>query len=71
MHEQGIEVRDWQIRDRSTPTGSRRGTSGSSPTLTPYPYRFHLEQHKLTPIIYGLLQLNRWPRCDSARACAA
>ena len=24
--------------------------------LTPYPYRLHLEQHRLTPIIYEKLQ---------------
>jgi 3-(3-hydroxy-phenyl)propionate hydroxylase len=49
MHEQGLQVRRWQIR-------SRRGglvaefDLGLLADETPYPYRLHLEQHRLTPI---------------------
>ena len=49
MHEQGLQVRRWQIR-------SRRGGAvaefdlGVLADVTPFPYRLHLEQHRLTPI---------------------
>ena len=49
MHEHGLQVRRWQIR-------SRRGglvaefDLGLLADETPYPYRLHLEQHRLTPI---------------------
>ena len=49
MHENGLPVRRWQIR-------SRRGglvaefDLGLLADVTPYPYRLHLEQHRLTPI---------------------
>jgi 3-(3-hydroxy-phenyl)propionate hydroxylase len=50
MHRIGIKVPRWQIRDR------REGVIvewdlGLIADLTPYPYRFHLEQYKLTPIL--------------------
>ena len=50
MHRIGIKVPRWQIRDR------REGVVvewdlGLIADLTPYPYRFHLEQYKLTPIL--------------------
>lgn len=50
MHRVGIKVPRWQIRDR------REGVIvewdlGLIADLTPYPYRFHLEQYKLTPIL--------------------
>ena len=55
MHEIGIKVPRWQIRDR------RKGVIvewdlGLIADLTPYPYRFHLEQHRLTPILYETLK---------------
>src|SRR5947208_15745647 len=55
MHEIGIKVPRWQIRDR------RQGVIvewdlGLIADLTPYPYRFHLEQHRLTPILFEKLQ---------------
>src|SRR5438552_3139150 len=55
MHEIGIKVPRWQIRDR------RKGVIvewdlGLIADLTPYPYRFHLEQHRLTPILYEKLK---------------
>ena len=55
MHEKGLQVRRWQIR-------SRRGKEvaefdlGLLKDLTPYPYRLHLEQHRLTPIQLDILR---------------
>ena len=55
MHENGLQVRRWQIR-------SRRGNQvaefdlGLLKDLTPYPYRLHLEQHRLTPIQLDILR---------------
>jgi 3-(3-hydroxy-phenyl)propionate hydroxylase len=54
MHRIGIKVPRWQIRDR------REGVIvewdlGAIADLTPYPYRFHLEQHRLTPILFHKL----------------
>jgi 3-(3-hydroxy-phenyl)propionate hydroxylase len=55
MHEAGLRVRRWQIR-------SRRGAQvaefdlGLLADVTPYPYRLHLEQHRLTPIQLELLR---------------
>jgi 3-(3-hydroxy-phenyl)propionate hydroxylase len=55
MHEHGLQVRRWQIR-------SRRGglvaefDLGLLAELTPYPYRLHLEQHRLTPIQLDVLR---------------
>jgi len=55
MQKHGITVPRWQIRDR------REGVIvewdlGLIADVTPYPYRFHLEQHKLTPILFEKLQ---------------
>jgi 3-(3-hydroxy-phenyl)propionate hydroxylase len=55
MHRIGIKVPRWQIRDR------RQGVIvewdlGLIADLTPYPYRFHLEQFRLTPILFEKLQ---------------
>jgi 3-(3-hydroxy-phenyl)propionate hydroxylase len=55
MHRIGIKVPRWQIRDR------REGVIvewdlGLIADLTPYPYRFHLEQYKLTPILLEKLR---------------
>ena len=55
MHEHGLQVRRWQIR-------SRRGglvaefDLGLLADVTPYPYRLHLEQHRLTPIQLDFLR---------------
>jgi 3-(3-hydroxy-phenyl)propionate hydroxylase len=55
MHEKGLQVRRWQIR-------SRRGglvaefDLGLLKDITPYPYRLHLEQHRLTPIQLDILR---------------
>ena len=55
MHEHGLQVRHWQVR-------SRRGGMvaefdlGLLADVTPYPYRLHLEQHRLTPIMLDILR---------------
>jgi 3-(3-hydroxy-phenyl)propionate hydroxylase len=55
MHEHGLQVRRWQIR-------SRRGglvaefDLGLLADETPYPYRLHLEQYRLTPIQLDILR---------------
>lgn len=55
MHEHGLQVKRWQIR-------SRRGglvaefDLGLLADETPYPYRLHLEQHRLTPIQLDILR---------------
>ena len=61
MHRTAIKVPRWQIRDR------REGVIvewdvGLIKELTPYPYRLHLEQHRLTPII--LSRLRECPAAD-------
>ena len=56
MHEIGIVVRHWQIRDRKNPEWVANWDNGLLEGLTPYPYRFHLEQHQLTPIILDFLR---------------
>jgi 3-(3-hydroxy-phenyl)propionate hydroxylase len=61
MHKTAIKVPRWQIRDR------RQGVIvewdlGEIADLTPYPYRLHLEQHRLTPII--LSKLSAYPNAD-------
>jgi len=55
MHERGIPVRYWSIRDRHNSDWIARWDLGLLADLTPYPYRLHLEQHQLTPIILDLL----------------
>ena len=55
MHQTGIPVPIWQIRDRRSQTVAEFDLRLLS-DITPYPYRFHLEQHKLTPIILDLLR---------------
>lgn len=55
MHKTAIPVPRWQIRDK------REGVivewdMSIMKDLTPYPYRLHLEQHRLTPIIYSKLK---------------
>jgi 3-(3-hydroxy-phenyl)propionate hydroxylase len=52
----GIVVPAWQLRDR---TEGVIGTFELSTLLkdeTPYPYRLHCEQHKLTPLVYDMLK---------------
>jgi 3-(3-hydroxy-phenyl)propionate hydroxylase len=55
MLKTAIKVRYWQIRDRKEGLLVEWDLSEIS-DLTPYPYRLHLEQHRLTPIILEKLQ---------------
>jgi 3-(3-hydroxy-phenyl)propionate hydroxylase len=55
MHERGIPVRYWSIRDRHNPEWVALWDLNLIADLTPYPYRLHLEQHQLTPIILDVL----------------
>jgi 3-(3-hydroxy-phenyl)propionate hydroxylase len=55
MQKTGIRVPRWQIRDRREGVIVEWDLSMIA-DLTPYPYRLHLEQHRLTPIIYTLLR---------------
>src|SRR5271155_2610909 len=55
MLERGIAVPRWQIRDRKNPDWIANWDLGLIADLTPYPYRLHLEQHHLTPIILDVL----------------
>lgn len=55
MHETGIPVRHWQIRDRSGQYIAEFDL-GLLADATKYPYRLHLEQHKLTPIQLDIIR---------------
>jgi 3-(3-hydroxy-phenyl)propionate hydroxylase len=55
MHETGIKVRHWQIRNRPGDLIAEFDL-GLLRDVTPYPYRLHLEQHRLTPIQLEILQ---------------
>ncbi len=50
MHRTGIKVPRWQHRDREAGVIAEWDLSLIADE-TPFPYRFHLEQHRLTPII--------------------
>lgn len=54
MHRIGIKVPRWQIRDKRAGVIVEWDLSVLA-DITPYPYRFHLEQHRLTPIIFDKL----------------
>jgi 3-(3-hydroxy-phenyl)propionate hydroxylase len=55
MHQHGLQVRRWQIRSRN---GGRVAEFdlGILSDVTAYPYRLHLEQHRLTPIQLDVLR---------------
>lgn len=55
MLEHGIKVPQWQIRDREHPDWVANFDLSVLSDITPYPFRFHLEQHKLTPMIAAAL----------------
>src|SRR6185295_17982284 len=55
MHKTAIKVPRWQIRDRREGLIVEWDVSEIG-DLTPYPYRLHLEQHRLTPIIFSKLK---------------
>ena len=54
MHKTAIKVPRWQIRDRREGVIVEWDLTEIG-DLTPYPYRLHLEQHRLTPIILSKL----------------
>jgi len=55
MHQHALQVRRWQIRTRD---GARVADFdlGLLSDVTAYPYRLHLEQHRLTPIQLDILR---------------
>ena len=55
MHERGPKVRRWQIRSRRDALVAEFDLDLLA-DVTPYPYRLHLEQHRLTPIQLDLLR---------------
>ncbi|HEY7674248.1 MAG TPA: FAD-dependent monooxygenase [Burkholderiales bacterium] len=55
MHKTAIKVPRWQIRDRKQGVIVEWDVTEIG-DLTPYPYRLHLEQHRLTPIILDKLR---------------
>jgi 3-(3-hydroxy-phenyl)propionate hydroxylase len=55
MLKTAIKVPRWQIRDRKQGVIAEWDLSLIK-DLTPYPYRLHLEQHRLTPIILAKLK---------------
>jgi 3-(3-hydroxy-phenyl)propionate hydroxylase len=54
MHKTAIKVPRWQIRDKQGVIVE--WDVSLIKDLTPYPYRLHLEQHRLTPIIHSKLK---------------
>ena len=61
MHETAIKVPRWQMRDRKQGVIVEWDLSEIA-DLTPYPYRLHFEQHKLTPLLYS--RLMRFPHAE-------
>jgi len=61
MHEHGVIVPCWQIRDREEGLLAEFDLSLLKDD-TPYPYRLHLEQHKLTPML--LAAARKFPHFD-------
>jgi len=55
MHETGLQVRHWQVRDRSGDHVAQFDL-GLLADVTAYPYRLHLEQHRLTAILLDILR---------------
>jgi 3-(3-hydroxy-phenyl)propionate hydroxylase len=55
MQETGLKVRHWQIRNKPGDLVAEFDLNLLA-DVTPYPYRLHLEQHRLTPIQLDLLR---------------
>jgi 3-(3-hydroxy-phenyl)propionate hydroxylase len=55
MHESGIKVHKWQMRDRTGELVAEFDL-GLLAGETPYPHRLHLEQHRLTPIQLDIIR---------------
>jgi 3-(3-hydroxy-phenyl)propionate hydroxylase len=58
MHETGLPVRKWQIRNRPGDLIAEFDL-GLLKDITPFPYRLHLEQHRLTPIQLEILRRDK------------
>ena len=58
MHETGLKVQRWQIRNRPGDLVAEFDLDLLK-DITPYPYRLHLEQHRLTPIQLDILKRNK------------
>ena len=58
MHETGLKVQRWQIRNRPGDLVAEFDL-GLLKDITPYPYRLHLEQHRLTPIQLDILKRDK------------
>jgi 3-(3-hydroxy-phenyl)propionate hydroxylase len=58
MHETGLKVPRWQIRNKPGDLVAEFDL-GLLADVTPYPYRLHLEQHRLTPIQLDILRRDR------------
>ncbi|MES2536311.1 MAG: FAD-dependent monooxygenase [Pseudomonadota bacterium] len=54
MHRTGLKVSQWQVRERRGDLVAQFDL-GLLSDITPYPYRLHLEQHRLTPILLDLV----------------
>lgn len=52
----GIVVPAWQLRDRTEGVICTFSLKELLKDETPYPYRLHCEQHKLTPLVYEMLK---------------
>jgi 3-(3-hydroxy-phenyl)propionate hydroxylase len=55
LHEIGIVVPRWQLRGRAEGVIAVFELAELLKDETPYPYRLHCEQHKLTPIVLDML----------------
>jgi 3-(3-hydroxy-phenyl)propionate hydroxylase len=52
----GIVVPAWQLRDRTEGVIGTFNLASLLKDETPYPYRLHCEQHKLTPLVFEMLK---------------
>jgi 3-(3-hydroxy-phenyl)propionate hydroxylase len=52
----GIVVPAWQLRDRTEGVIAVFELASLLKDETPYPFRLHCEQHKLTPLVYDMLK---------------
>jgi 3-(3-hydroxy-phenyl)propionate hydroxylase len=52
----GIVVPAWQLRDRTEGVIAVFELASLLKDETPYPFRLHCEQHKLTPVVYDMLK---------------
>lgn len=58
MHETGLKVQRWQIRNRPGDLVAEFDLDLLK-DITPYPYRLHLEQHRLTPVQLDILKRDK------------